>query len=161
MKNLFVLSVLICIICICSCKDNIPTDPIANLSKPSSEIIHDKIQICCELLDPMTGVCGLNGCAEYTHQLINGPTNPNGLYTILLSFQMYSELCSRCMMMHPDWIIRGYNEETVNVSEEGIVLVTKLYEITNRFDIVLKVTYLVTTNGAGIAEVMIVPMQPL
>jgi len=63
-------------------------------------------------------------------------------------------------MVHPDWIIRGYSEETVNVSEDGIALVTKQYEITNRFDVVLKVTYLVTTNGAGIAEVLIVPMQP-
>ncbi len=160
MKNLFVLSILIGITCLYSCGDNIPTDPIAMVSKPSLEIIHDKIQICCEVLDPRSGVCGLNGCAEYTHQIINGPANLNGLYTVLLNLQMYSELCSRCMMVHPDWIIRGYSEETVNVSEDGIALVTKLYEITNRFDVVLKVTYLVTTNGAGVAEAQIIPMQP-
>ncbi len=160
MKNLFVLSILIGVTCLYSCGDNIPTEPIAMVSKPSLEIIHDKIQICCEVLDPRSGVCGLNGCAEYTHQIINGPVNLNGLCTVLLNLQMYSELCSRCMMVHPDWIIRGYSEETVNVSEDGIALVTKLYEITNRFDIVLKVTYLVTTNGAGIAEAQIIPMQP-
>jgi len=160
MKNLVASSVLIGIICLCSCSDNITTDPIVDFSKPSPPIIHDKIPICCEVFDPMSGACGLNGCAEYTHQIISRPANPNGLYTILLNLQMYSQLCSRCMMVHPDWIIRGYSEETVNVSEEGIALVTKLYEITNRFDVVLKVTYLVTTNGAGIAEVMIVPMQP-
>ena len=159
MKNLFVLSILIGITCLYSCGDNIPTDPVAMVSKPSLEIIHDKIQICCEVLDPRSGVCGLNGCAEYTHQIINGPANPSGLYTVLLDLQMYSELCSRCMMVHPDWIIRGYSEETVNVSEDGIALVTKLYEITNRFDVVLKVTYLVTTNGAGVAEAQIIPMQ--
>jgi len=160
MKNLFVLCVLLGILCLCSCGDNIPTDPITELKKPSPPIIHDKIQICCEIIDPMAGVCGLNGCAEYTHQIINEPANPNGLCTVLLNLQMYSELCSRCMMVHPDWFIRGYSEETVYVSEEGIAMVTKQYEITNRFDVVLKVTYLVTTNGAGIAELMIVPMQP-
>jgi hypothetical protein len=160
LKNLVAFGVLIGIISLCSCNENISTDPNANLSKPGLEIIHDKIQICCEILDPMSGVCGLNGCAEYSHQIINRVANPNGLYTILLNLQMYSELCSKCMMVHPDWIIRGYSEETVNVSEDGIALVTKQYEITNRFDVVLKVTYLVTTNGAGIAEVMIVPMQP-
>ena len=160
MKNFFSIIILMGIICLVSCQENIPTDPITNLSKPTPPIIHDKIPICCEVCDPLSGTCRLNGCVEYTHQIIDGPENPDGLYTIRLTLQMLSKLCDKCMMMHPEWLIRGNGDLTVNVSEEGIALVTRLYDITNRFDVALKVIYLVTTEGAGIASVMIVPMQP-
>lgn len=160
MKYFISLAVIIGVMSFISCSENNPTDPVTQLIKPNPEIIRDKITICYQLIDPLTGSCGLNGCVEYSHQIINTSQNIMGLYTIDLTFQMYSEICSRCMMMHPDWLIRGDSEETVIVSEEGIALVTKLYEITNRFDVVLKVTYLVTTEGAGVADVQIVPMQP-
>ena len=160
MKHLISLIVIIGVMGFSGCSENSPTDPVTQLTKPDSQIIRDKIDICYQLIDPLTGSCSLNGCVEYTHQIINAPQTLIGLYTIELTFQMYSEICSNCMMMHPEWIIRGYSQETVNVSEEGIALVTKLYEITNRFDVVLKVTYLVTTEGAGAADIQIVPMQP-
>lgn len=160
MKSFFAVSILIIIFYLVGCNENIPTDPMTNFSKLNSQIIHDKIPVCYELRDPLSGVCRVNGCVEYTHQIISAPLNTAGLYTVLLNLQMNSELCSMCMMMHPEWLIRGYSEETVNVSEEGIALVTKLYEITNRFDVVLEVIYLVTTEGVGIAEMKIVPMQP-
>ncbi|NWG28151.1 MAG: hypothetical protein HXY48_06405 [Ignavibacteriaceae bacterium] len=160
MKCFFALLILIIILGLSGCQENIPTDPIVNFPKPISQIIQDKIPICFELCDPLSGVCRVNGCVEYTHQIITAPLNVAGLYTVLLNLQMNSELCSMCMMMHPEWLMRGYGEETVNVSEEGIALVTKLYEITNRFDVVLEVIYLVTTDGVGIAEMKIVPMQP-
>jgi len=143
-----------------ACQENITTAPGTSLMKPNSQIIRDKIPICCEVCDPISGVCRVNGCVEYTHQILTLNDNPDGLYTIQLDLNMLSKLCDKCMMMHPEWLIRGYSQETVNVSEEGIALVTKHYDITNRFDVVLRVIYLVTTEGAGIAEIKIVPMQP-
>lgn len=161
MKNFIAFAVLLSLLFFCACQENITTAPGTNLTKINKEIIRDKIPICCEVCDPLSGVCRLNGCVEYTHQIILSPDNPDGLYTIQLNLQMLSQLCDKCMMVHLDWIIRGHSEETVNVSEEGIALVTKYYEITNRFDVQMKIIYLVTTEGAGIAEIMIVPMQPL
>lgn len=160
MKSFFALLILILILGPVGCQENIPTDPIVNFPKLRSQIIHDKISICYELCDPLSGVCRVNGCVEYTHQIISTPLDAAGLYTVLLNLRMNSELCSMCMMMHPEWLMRGYSEETVNVSEEGIALVTKMYEIINRFDVVLEVIYLVSTEGVGIAEMRIVPMQP-
>lgn len=160
MKYFISLGVIIGVMSFIGCSENNPTDPITQITKQNSEIIRDKINICCQLMDPLTGSCGLNGCVEYTHQILNSSQSYAGLYTVDLTFQMLSLLCSNCMMYHPEWIIKGYSQDIVNVSEEGIALVTKLYEITNRFDVVLKVTYLVTTEGAGVADVQIVPMQP-
>lgn len=160
MKNFIAFAVLLSLLFFCACQENITTAPDKNLIKPNSQIIHDKIPICCEVCDPLSGVCRVNGCVEYTHQILTMTDNPDGLYTIQLDLQMLSKLCDRCMMMHPEWLVRGYSQEIVNVSEEGIALVTKYYDITNRFDVVLRVIYLVTTEGAGIAEIKIVPMQP-
>lgn len=160
MKNFIAFAVLLSLLFFCACQENITTAPGTSLIKPNSQIIHDKIPICCEVCDPLSGVCRVNGCVEYTHQILTMTDNPDGLYTIQLDLNMFSKLCDKCMMMHPEWLIRGYSQETVNVSEEGIALVTKYYDITNRFDVVLRVIYLVTTEGAGIAEIKIIPMQP-
>ena len=160
MKNFFAVAVVISLMFFCACQENITTSPDTGLTKPNSQIIHDKIPICCEVCDPLSGVCRVNGCVEYTHQIISRADNPDGLIEIQLDLQMLSKLCDRCMMMHPEWLARGYSQENVFVSEEGIALVTKYYDITNRFDVVMKVTYLVTTEGAGIAEIKIIPMQP-
>jgi len=162
MKYFFSLIVVIGIMGLFGCSENNLTDPVDvnSFSKFRGEIVHDKIPICSEVFDPMSGVCRVNGCVEYTHQIVTPGLKVTGLQTVLLNLQINSEMCSMCMMMHPEWLIRGYSEDLVNVSEEGIALVTKLYEITNRFDVVLKVTYLVTTEGAGVADIQIVPMQP-
>lgn len=160
MKNFFSLIGILGLMFFCACQENNISDPLANLTKLSTEITRGRIPICCEICDPQSGVCRVNGCVEYTHQIVPTLANSDGLYTILLNLEMVARLCDRCMMMHPEWTIKDKSEEIVTVSEEGIALVTKNYEITNRFDVLLKVTYLVTTEGAGIAEMMIVPLQP-
>lgn len=159
MKILFSLAILMGIICLVGCQENIPTDPITNLSKPSPQIIHGKIPICCEVRDPLSGVCRVDGCVEYTHQIIETPEHPSGVYTILIDLKMNSKLCDRCMMMHPAWLVKGNSEETINVSEEGIALFYKSYEITNREDVVLYVQYLVTTEGVGIVNMDIIDIE--
>lgn len=160
MKNFISLIGMLGLLFFWACQENNITDPGTNLSKPNTELIRSKIPICCEVCDPISGVCRVNGCVEYTHQIIAIANNPDGLYTIQLDLQILSKLCDKCMMMHREWLVRGYSQDILNVSEEGIALVTKYYDITNRFDVVLRVIYLVTTEGAGIAEIKIVPMQP-
>ncbi|HEY6436134.1 MAG TPA: hypothetical protein VIY47_06065, partial [Ignavibacteriaceae bacterium] len=60
---------------------------------------------------------------------------------------------------HLDWRIEGRSDDLVYVSEEGILLLEKTYNITNRTDVVLLIKYLVTTNGVGIANVNVVPVE--
>jgi len=161
MKILFSLVILMGSICLVGCQENIPTDPITDLSKPRPQIIRDKIPICCEVCDPLSGVCRVNGCVEYTHQIIATPENPSGVYTISISLQMNSKLCDRCMMMHPAWLIKEGSQETINVSQEGIALFYKSYDISNREDAVLYVQYLVTTEGVGIVNMDIIGIEKL
>ena len=159
MRILFSLAILMGIICLVGCQENIPTDPITDLSKPSPQIIRDRIPFCCDVSDPRSGVCKANGCVEYIHEIIATQENQSGVYTISIKLHMNSKLCDKCMMMHPEWLIKGNSEETINVSEEGIALFYKSYNITNREDIVLYVQYLVTTEGVGIVNMAIVEVE--
>ena len=117
------------------------------------------IKICCPVRDPRYGSCNLNGSVNYTHEVINRTMNPQGLWEISLQIRMNSRLCDKLGMPHLEWRIEDKSDETVYVSEEGILLLEKTYSITNRSDVVLLVRYLVTTNGMGIANVNIVQLE--
>jgi hypothetical protein len=159
MKNLYAFVLLLSGALFIGCTENIPTDPDMKLLKQDSQLIKDKIPICCQVCDPLSGMCRLNGCVEYTHQLVAGTENRNGLYTILLDLKMNSQLCDKCMIVHLEWLIKGNSQESVNVSEDGIALLDKSYSITNRDDVVLYVRYMVTTDGVGIVSTSIVEVE--
>lgn len=159
MKNFYAFVFLLSGSLFIGCTENVPTDPNMKMSKPEVQIIKDKIPLCCLVIDPLSGECRLNGCIEYTHQLIAGTGNRVGLYTVLLDLKMNSQLCDKCMTAHLEWLVKGNSQETVNVSEEGIALLDKSYSITNREDVVLYVQYLVTTDGVGIANTAIIEVE--
>lgn len=153
MKKLLFTLVFFSLVLLIGCQDNITTDPLSSLTKKSGEMSHERIKICCPVCDPLSGICNVNGYVDYLHQIIRGPENENGVYTILLNLEMNSELCDKCMRVHLEWAIKGISEDTVYVSEEGIVIVDKTYPISNRNDIILCVQYLVTTEGVGIPNI--------
>ena len=150
MKKLLFSLVFFSLVLIIGCRENITTDPLSGLMKKSGEMLNERIKICCPVCDPLSGVCNVNGYVDYLHQIIADPENESGVYTILLNLEMNSELCDKCMRVHLDWAIKGFSEDTVYVSEEGIAIVDKTYLISNRNDIILCVQYLVTTEGIGI-----------
>jgi len=57
------------------------------------------------------------------------------------------------------WSVKGKSQDVVTVSEEGILLIEKSYWIANRYDVVLLVQYLVTTDGVGISGVSLAPLE--
>jgi hypothetical protein len=160
MKKLILIVYVFAIFFAVSCNENILTDQDSYLlSKPDVRKISDVIKICCEVFDPYSGACMVNGCVEYEHQLLPGPKDGRDLYTVLLTLKMDSQLCDKLMMMHLEWLITGKSEDQIVVSEEGIAIVDKYYEITNRDDIVLFVQYLVTTEGVGVADIVIMSIN--
>jgi len=159
MKNLFVIFSVFFLTFLFGCQEN----PI--YAPESSPLLKDKVpevnklKICCELRDPNYGVCNLNGCVNYTFEVIRDKMGPRRITEVSLNLYMNSVLCDKLGMVHLEWRAVGRSNEVVTVSEEGILLVEKTYTITNRSDVVLLVKYLVTTNGVGIANVNIVPLE--
>lgn len=159
MKKLLFTLVFFSLVLIIGCQENITTDPLSGLTKKSGDILRERIKICCPVCDPLSGVCNIIGRVDYLHQIIAGPENESGVYTILLNLEMNSELCDRFMRVHLEWAIKGISEDTVYVSEEGIAIVDKTYLISNRNDIILCVQYLVTTEGVGIPNMWILEID--
>lgn len=143
------------------CSDTFITEPTETLNKPGQTYNSHKgkIDLCCPLQDPLSGTCNINGCVQYYHQILSGPNNNGGVYTIQVNLEMCSELCDLFGMMHPEWRVLGSSEDLVFVSEEGIAILEKYYPVCNRVDIRLNVKYLVTTEGVGIVQMMIEPVS--
>jgi hypothetical protein len=159
MKNLFLTLVVFSLALIIGCQENQITDPNTSLEKTSSGIQMQIMKICCQVNDPLSGCCGVNGSVRYMHKVTNQNTNSVNLKKVSLHLEMESELCSRLGMVHLPWIVKGISDDTFYVSEEGIVLLEKSYRISNRYDVVMSVVYLVTTEGVGISSVSLIEVE--
>lgn len=167
MKTLIITLAVFTLALIIGCQENLVNEPVTILDKrdiPSNSEITppptcNTIKICCFVEDPLSGLCNLNGCVNYTHQEINRAMNPLGLHEIAIHLEMNSVLCDPLGMVHPEWRVEGRSDDVVYVSEEGIALVYKDYPITNRNDVVLVVRYMVTTDGVGISDISIAEIE--
>ena len=159
MKNLIIISTLVLITFLMGCQENQlnqpGTDSIIKDNLPQKE----SIKICCEVNDPNYGICNLNGCVDYIHKVIEGTMGPMSRTQVSLKLFMNSILCDKMGMVHLEWRVEGRSDEVVYVSEEAILLLEKTYFITNRTDAVLLVQYLVTTDGAGISKISLIPVE--
>ena len=142
-----------------NCQENFINEPGASQIEKHNLPAVNTIKICCEVRDPAYGICNLNGCVDYVFKVINETMNPRNITMVSVKLQMNSTLCDKLGMVHLEWRAVGSSSDVVYVSEEGIVLLEKSYPITNRSDVVLLATYLVTTNGIGIARTQIVPLE--
>ena len=141
------------------CSENPVTDPGLSLDKQTGS--HKGIiNICCLLTDPLSGTCNLGGNIMYYHEIIPAPENIDDLFTIRVSLEVDCEMCDKLGMMHPKWSITQSSVDIVIISEEGIVILEKNYPVCNRIDIMLNVKYLITTEGVGIADLSIIPVNP-
>lgn len=159
MKTL-IFAIAVCLMALLSsCQENAINEPeTMHLNKDKLPQINS-MKICCEVRDPNYGVCNLNGCVNYTHELIREAMHPRAVHMVSVKLYMNSILCDKLGMVHLEWRVEARTEDIVYVSEEGIALLEKSYTITNRNDVVLLVRYLVTTNGIGVADVKIVSLE--
>ena len=161
MKNLFVILVVISFALIIGCQEGMVNQPETSLEKTSIVVNHNNnvIPLCCQIIDPFAGMCGVNGSVAYKHKIINRAMNPIGLKEVSLHLELQASLCSMLGMVHPEWIIKGISDDIISVSEDGVALLEKSYDISNRKDVVLLVRYLVTTDGVGVSEVSLVEIE--
>lgn len=159
MKTLLITFAAFLIVLLMGCQESFVNEPSASLEKVNSSVEKDVLKICCEVKDPLTGFCNVNGCVIFTHQIVTRSMNPAGLVEVLLYLEMDSELCDPLGMVHLEWKAKGRSEDVVFVSEEGIAFVEKSYFITNRPELVLLVRYMVTTDGVGISRVSMAEIE--
>ncbi|MFO7527011.1 MAG: hypothetical protein R6W68_16275 [Ignavibacteriaceae bacterium] len=155
MKKIFLTQLFIAFFVLSGCTENNISEPETKLTKPYLNTIKENIPVCCLANDPLSGACNVIGNVSYVHQILSGPANERGVYVIQINLEMNTELCDLLGMVHPAWSVTGNSEDIVYVSEEGIVILEKNYQICNRSDIRLHVQYLITTNGLGIAALSI------
>ncbi|HSW56533.1 MAG TPA: hypothetical protein VLH59_15735 [Ignavibacteriaceae bacterium] len=142
------------------CQENMLNEPSEALLKQNDNLVTtDVIKLECDLRDPSYGISKLCGQVSYTFQVITEAMNPMALNRVAIHISINAELDDMYGMMHLEWRIQGRSDDVVTVSEEGIVLIDKCYSITNRSDVVLLVQYLVTTNGIGISNVNLAPLE--
>ena len=158
MKQLLFSLVIFSVLLVIGCEENLVNEPADALLKQKDNLASRTIILNYELQDPSYGYSRLSGRVSYVHKIINRAMNPVGLYEISLHIEMNSELDDLLGMVHLEWQIQGRSDDIVYVSEDGILLIEKTYQITNRSDVVLFVQYLVTTNGVGISNVGFTPL---
>jgi hypothetical protein len=159
MKQLLFSLVIFSVLLAIGCEENLVNEPADALLKQKDNLPSARtIILNYELQDPSYGYSRLSGRVSYVHKIINRAMNPVGLNEISLHIEMNSELDDLLGMVHLEWTAQGRSDDIVYVSEEGILLFEKSYQISNRNDVVLLVQYLVTTNGVGISSVSLAPV---
>jgi len=166
MKTLTSIVGIFLILSIVGCRENLvnPPEPSKNLElykineadAPYSHLMQKGvIDIFQEVIDPLLGSCRVEGQAMYYQDI---RTYNVGLNKIFLNIEMNSELTTP-LMNHARYSIKGKSLDTVIVSEEGIYILEKNYPISGRPDLRLGVQYLVTTEGVGIARIVLLPID--
>jgi len=149
MKNLFLSTIVFSVLFNVGCQENTITEPTQFLAKGENSNSRESIALSFILEDPQGGSSQLTGEARYVHQILNNDEE-TGLYRISLQLEMNSLLSGLDGPVSSEWTINGQSVDVFYVSEEGIYIQQKAYYIENRFDVVLVVQYLVTTEGVGV-----------
>ncbi|QQS37576.1 MAG: hypothetical protein IPM56_06375 [Ignavibacteriales bacterium] len=154
MKTIINSIMILLILIITGCSEPLPNETTSN-SEISKEGIK-KMEICCELQDPYSGICQLNGMIFYTHQIIPANSLVTACQTIRLTLDINAVLCDRLGLVHLCWQIKDYSEDDLFMSEDGTGILQKEYSVTNRKDIRIRIAYLISLNSVTIKSVSIV-----
>jgi hypothetical protein len=161
MKKILVTLVAFSFALLIGCQENMLNEPEleTSLDKTATHTITNIIKLCCQVQDPVSGTCSLNGCVSYVHQVINRGMDPLSSKVIALHLNNNACLNDIAGAANLQWRIEGRSYDLVSVSEEGFTLLDKTYNITNRNDVVLYVRYMITTDGVGISSITLVEIE--
>ena len=149
MKKLFLTAVIFSVLVITACQENSITEPVGTLEKTRNPVNREIIHMNFTIEDPLAGSVELVGDVYYTHELLNCDHRSNQ-FLVSVSIEFNSQLNDMLGMVHKEWNSSGKSEDSMYISEEGIYILQKAYNVTNRDDVVLVVQYLVTTEGVGV-----------
>ena len=164
MKNLFLTCMVLFLVFTIGCQESSITDPTQPLTKnyvgadDIGAVNHNIIGLKYQLADPRgEGTCLLTGQVSYENTVISAITT-DGKVWVKVRLEMISLLCHLSKSAHPiRWKIEKKTEDNMfftNAETTGKTL-RKEYSITNRSDIELCVTYLVTLKSVKVVDVFL------
>ncbi len=117
----------------------------------STQVNKDEIKLCCNLNDPVTGECTINGKVTYMHKILS---YSGGIATIQIKLELNAELCTK-LMNSMKYGIYGNHSDVVSVGETGSSIVEKNYQIEHRPYLRLGVQYRVTTSSIQVVRMVL------
>jgi len=162
MKNLFLTCMVLSLVFIFGCQESSITDPTQPLTKDEfGTVNHNVIGLKYKLADPRgAGTLDLTGQVSYNNTIIPS-IDDDGKIWVKVRLEMIAQLSSIMRTEHPEWKIEEKTEDNMLFSNTGSVAkkLYKTYSITNRDDVVLNVTYLVTLKSVRVAEVFFIRIE--
>ena len=172
MKNLFLTSMVLFLVFIFGCQESTITDPTQPLAEDQDaqvnnkdlfqdkpdDVNHNIISLKYELSDPGSpDATQLTGQVKYETTIISS-SNTNRKVWVKVRLEMVALLSRSSESDHPPrWIIEKKTEDKVFFTSTGSAAkeLSKTYSITNRDDVKLFVTYLVTSKTVTISSVLL------
>jgi len=158
MKNLLLTLVTFSVLLLIGCQENSIVDPIQDTGLQKNDdpsVKNGSMRLEGLILDrtvPFTNYLSINGAIEYVHELIV-PVSQAPQYYVSLNLNVNAELSNPSTPEVPVWTISEQTEDLLYVSEDGIYLLEKTFQIQGREDgMVLKCRFLVTTDGIGLNQ---------
>jgi hypothetical protein len=161
MKNLFLTCVVLFLVFIFGCQESSITDPTQPLSKNDiADVNHNLISLKYKLADPRGGgTLDLTGQVSYNNTILPSITD-DGKVWVKVILGMSSQLGRTRGTEHPEWKIEQKTEDKVFFTNPATVTtakkLTKTYSITNRDNVELCVTYIITLKKVRVAEVFFI-----
>ena len=161
MKKILLTIVVFSVLFIIGCQENSITDPITveptnNVQMTDDTFLPDRMVLEGLLVDPSVpfSYMTIRGYIEYEHRLVLvDPIPPAPQYYVLLQLTVNAELGSPNGYEDPIWYIQSVSEDMIYVSEEGIYILEKSFQVQDRNDgLTLVCRFLVTTDGVGLNE---------
>ena len=163
MKNLLLTLVAFSVLFLIGCQENSIVDPIQDnqLQKTDDPSVNSGIislEGMLEIPNQPNSFLNINGQVAYTHEIhYLDPIPPAPQQYVSLSLNVNAYVTDPYSPTDPVWGINGRSEDMIYVSEEGIYLLEKSYNITGRKDgLLLLCRFLVTTDGIGLNEMFLV-----
>ena len=171
MKNLFLTSAVLFLAFIIGCQESSitdPTQPFAENKDPMvniddqfqgkpEDVNHNIIGLKYELADPGSPEASqLNGQVQYETSSFLSIGNSRKV-KVKVKLQISAELSKSRGIVHPLWKIEDKSEDYVVLSDTDpqTKKLSKAYSITNRDDVKLHVTYLITSKRVQIVDVFL------
>ncbi|MCZ6704000.1 MAG: hypothetical protein O6940_13300, partial [Ignavibacteria bacterium] len=159
MKNLFLTCMVLILVFIFGCQESSITDPVQPLTKDETGVVNrNLIGLKYQLADPFSRTAYmLTGQVKYENTITPSIDDVRKVW-VKVRLEMTSQLYPLRGSNIPLWKIEEKTEDKVFFTTTGSAAkrLYKTYSITNRGDIELGVTYLITLKSVKVVEVFLI-----
>jgi len=168
MKKFFITFAAFFVLLILGCQENPITDPDTN-EAVNKDMTSGKtsstgyIPLEGQLQDPNnpSNYLNISGMIEYEHELILiDPIPPEPQYYVSVNLSVQAIISDDDQPVEIEGVVNGTSHDIFYVSEEGIFILDRYYEVTGMTDgMVLFCRFLVTTDGLGLNSMWLMIFQ--